>query len=103
MRQVLLTLLISTPALAHDPLIPLLQCRHEAAEVTCTASWSTGVAMSRARYEVTDAQDKTLLSGQTDRQGRLRFVLPQGEFYVLIWDARNMLAEVGWRDVKENH
>jgi len=95
-------LLIGTHALAHEPVIPLLHCWREAAEVSCEARFSHGPAVPGARYEVTDAQDKTLLSGVTDRQGHLRFARPPDAFHVLLWDARNVLAEVGWRDVKEN-
>ncbi|THF62612.1 hypothetical protein [Pseudothauera rhizosphaerae] len=97
-----LGLLIGTPALGHEPVIPLLQCRREAAEVFCEARFSHGPAVPSARYEVTDAQDKTLLSGVADRQGRLSFAPPAEAFHVLLWDARNVLAEVGWRDVKES-
>ncbi len=95
----LAVLLAGTPALAHEPVIPLLQCRAEAAEVACEARWSNGVAMPGARYEVTDARDQALLAGVTDRQGRLRFAPPQGAFHVLVWDARGVMAEAGWRDV----
>jgi len=95
----LAALLAGTPALAHDPVIPLLQCRAAAAGVACEARWTNGVAMPGARYEVTDARDKALLAGVTDRQGRLRFALPQGAFHVLVWDARGVMAEAGWQDV----
>lgn len=74
----------------------------EAGNVACKARWSNGVAVPGARYEVTDAQDKTLLSGKTDRQGRLRFAPPPDAFHVLLWDIHGWLAEAGWRDVKEN-
>lgn len=97
-----LALLAGPPALAHEPIIPLLQCWREAVGVICEARWSHGVAIPSARYEVTDAQDKPLLSGQTDAQGRLRFARPSAAFHVLLWDARGWLAEAGWRDVKEN-
>lgn len=100
MKKALLTLLIATPALAHEPVIPLLRCWQEAASVACEARWSNGMAVPGARYEVTDAQDKPLLSGQTDRLGRLRSAQPQGDFHVLVWDARGVLAEAGRRDVK---
>lgn len=92
-------LLACTPALAHEPMTPLLLCRAEAAEVACVARWSNGVAMPGARYEVTDARDKALLAGVTDRQGSLRFAPPQAAFHVLVWDARGVMAEAGWRDV----
>lgn len=105
MKKVLLAtlapFLISMPTLAHEPMIPLLQCWHEAGKVSCEAHWTNGVAVPGARYEVTDAQDRTLLSGQTDRQGRLRFTPPPGAFHVLLWDARGWLAEAGRQDVKE--
>lgn len=97
-----LGLLIGTPALGHEPVIPLLNCWREVAEVFCEARFSHGPAVPGARYEVTDAQDETLLFGVTDRQGRLRFARPPDAFHVLLWDARNVLAEAGWRDVKEN-
>lgn len=97
-----LGLVIGTPALAHDPVIPLLHCWREAGEVACEARFSRGVAVPSARYEVTDAQDTPLLSGVTDRQGHLRFTPSAKVFYVLLWDARGMLAEAGWRDLKES-
>jgi len=97
-----LALFVSLPALAHEPLIPLMQCWREASEVACAAHFSHGPAVPGARYEVTDAQDKALLSGVTDQLGRLRFARPPAAFHVLLWDARGSLAEVGWRDVKEN-
>ena len=97
-----LGLLIGTPALGHEPVIPLLQCWRGPTEVFCEARFSHGPAVPHARYEVTDAQDKTLRSGVTDRQGQLRFKAPSDVFHVLLWDARHTLAEAGSRDIKES-
>ncbi len=102
LRRSVAALLAGTPALAHEPMIPLLQCGREGMEVACEARWSNGVAMPGARYEVTDARDQALLAGVTDRQGRLRFAPPQGVFHVLVWDARGVMGEAGWRDVVGN-
>lgn len=98
-----LALLVGSASVqAHEPVIPLLHCWSEAAEVACEARFSHGPAVPSARYEVTDAEDKTLLSGVTDRQGRLRFARPSTVFHVLLWDARNALAEASWQEVKES-
>lgn len=103
-RQIIAWLALLTaalPALAHDPVIPLLNCWREATEVVCEGRRSDGNPIRGGRYEVTDSQDKMLLSGQLDRSGRMRFVSPTEAFHVLLWNSRGVMAEAGWRDVHD--
>lgn len=71
-------------ATAHSP---IFDCFNEPdAKVTCEGGFSDGASAEGVSVRVLDQNEKVLISGKIDAEGRFTFERPAGEFHV-IFDA----------------
>jgi hypothetical protein len=79
-----------------------LSCWNEATEVVCQgATFGSGETrfMDGTTIEVSDENDKILLSARLNRKGEIRFPHPAGKFHVLMEEGPGQTIELNWRDV----
>jgi hypothetical protein len=77
-------LALARPADAHAP---VFDCFAEAdGKVSCEGGFSDGASAEGVAVRVLDANEKVLLSGKIDHDGRFAFAKPAGDFHV-VFDA----------------
>jgi hypothetical protein len=84
--SLLLTAALGIPALgaAHSP---VFDCYAEKdGRITCEGGFSDGASAAGVAVRVLDANDKLLLAGKIDAEGRFSFAKPAGEFHI-VFDA----------------
>ena len=76
--------LLAHSALAHSP---VFDCFNETADqVTCEGGFSDGASAAGVNVRVLDKNDRLLLEGKIDAEGRISFAKPAAEFHV-VFDA----------------
>jgi hypothetical protein len=77
---------LAAPALvaAHSP---VFDCYAEKdGQITCEGGFSDGASAAGVPVRVLDANEKLLLAGKIDAEGRFTFAKPAGEFHI-VFDA----------------
>jgi hypothetical protein len=85
-RLILLATVVLLPSIgeAHSP---VFDCYDETdGRITCEGGFSDGASANGVAVRVLDGQEKLLLSGKIDAEGRFSFKKPSGEFHV-VFDA----------------
>jgi hypothetical protein len=78
------TLLFASASQAHSPVFDCFN--DDGGKVTCEGGFSDGTSATGVRVRVLDKDDKVLLEGKIDADGRFTFAKPKADFHV-VFDA----------------
>jgi len=95
----LAALTLSSAAYAHHPIAECKQLAQQTIE--CEGGFSDGSKAAGVTLEVLSYDEKVILSGKLDKDSKLRFQRPEGDFYVLFDAGPGHVVEIDQSDIKE--
>ena len=90
--------LVSTSALAHAP---FLDCHHHGETIDCTGGFSDGSSGFGVEITVLNYDEEVLFEGRLDKESKISFDAPEGEYYVQFDGGPGHIIELDYLDIDE--